>query len=64
MLRDWEAWAIEVSRQWYFCVEFCLELQHGKPDSQHEGKGKRGETALKGKVAPIKLGIVANFMCS
>lgn len=58
LLRDWEAWAIEVSHQWYFCVEFCLEIQHGKQESQHEVKGKKGETAHKGKVAPIKLGIV------
>lgn len=52
------AWTIEVSHQWYFCVEFCLEIQHGKQESPHEVKGKKGETAFKGKVQQIKLAVV------
>lgn len=38
-------------------VEFCLETQHGKQESQPEGKGKKGETVFKGKVQQIKLAI-------
>jgi len=39
-------------------VEFCLETQHGKQESQPEGKGKKGETVFKGKVPQIKLAVV------
>lgn len=58
LLRVFTAQAIEINHQWYLYVEFYLETQHGKQESQPEGKGKKGETVFKGKVQQIKLAIV------